>query len=252
VENKNFTIQTDVFEGPLSLLLELVQKRRIFIGDISLADIAEEFIQAMQKQPERREALAEQASFVHIAATLLLLKSKSLLPNFAMTDEEEEDAIELAKRLMLFERIRTLSSVIKGAYGNTVCFLGAGLQHNELNAPFFSPEERFSGALFLNHIRAVRAAVPKRETIEQLTIQQTVRLEDVLIDLTARVKKYAALSFKEFAKVGEASRGEVVVRFIALLELVKRGFLQARQSIPGGDIELRREEVSVPNYAPKG
>lgn len=248
MEGNSFTIQTDVFEGPLSLLLELVQKRKIFISDISLADIAEDFIQAIQKQPERKHALREEASFVQVAATLLLLKSKSLLPNFAMTDEEEEDALELAKRLALFERVRVRASAIKASYGNAPYVLGAGLKHSECNDPIFSPEERFSGTLFLDHIRAVRAAVPKREPIEQLTIKQTIRLEDVLSDMTDRVKKYAALSFKEFARVGEASRGEIVVRFIALLELVKRGFLEARQSVPGGDIELRREEVSVPNY----
>jgi len=248
VERQDYTIQTSVFEGPLSLLLELVQKRKIFINDIALADIAEEFIQMMQDE-QTSDELSKEASFIHMAATLLLLKSKSLLPNFIITDEEEESTLDLARRLEMFERIRSYASHLESIYGKQIYGIGSVEPRDDLLSPVFSPEERFNGTLFLERVMRVRGALPKKSEPEHFSVKQTVRLEDVLSDLSKRIKKHVALSFREFAQMGEASRGDIVVHFIALLELVKQGFIEADQHENRGDIELRHKEVSVPNYS---
>lgn len=248
MEREDHTIQTSVFEGPLSLLLELVQKRKIFINDIALADIAEEFIQMMQNEQTGRE-LSKEASFVQTAATLLLLKSKSLLPHFVITDEEEESTLDLARRLEMFERIRSYASHLESVYGKQIYGRGGEMSRGNLEEPLFSPEERFSGALFLERVLRVQGGLPKKEEPQHVRVKQTVRLEDVLSDLSKRIKKHVALSFREFAHIGEASRGDIVVHFIALLELVKQGFVEAEQHEGRGDIELRHKEISVPNYS---
>ncbi|MEX0909920.1 MAG: segregation/condensation protein A [Candidatus Paceibacterota bacterium] len=247
MKKEDFTVQTSIFEGPLSLLLELVQKRKIFISDIALADIAEEFIVLIQK--EDNKGLSKEASFIQIASTLLLLKSKSLLPHFDITDDEEESALGLARRLEMFEKIRSYASLVDALYGQQIHFEGHKEKNEELNASIFSPEERFSKELFLERVMRVRDNLPTRNEPPRIAIKQTVRLEDVLDNLSKRIKKYVALSFREFAQVGETSRGDVVVHFIALLELIKQGFLEARQSEASGDIELRHKEIAVPNYS---
>lgn len=248
MERDVHTIQTSVFEGPLSLLLELVQKRKIFINDIALADIAEEFIQLMQDEQSGRE-LSKEASFIHIAATLLLLKSKSLLPHFVTTEEEEESTLDLARRLEMFERIRSYASHLESIYGKLIYGAGRAEDREDLRSPLFSPEDRFTGAFFMERLLRVRGALPKKNEPQHVSVKQTVRLEDVLSNLSRRIKKHVALSFREFAHVGEASRGDIVVHFIALLELVKQGFVEAEQHEKRGDIELRHKEISVPNYS---
>lgn len=248
MENENLTIKTSVFEGPLSLLLELVQKRKVFINDIALADIAEEFIATIQNK-EGGNVLEREASFIQVAATLLLLKSRSLLPNFNLSPEEEESTQELARRLEMFEKVRSYASALENLYGKNV-FLNKPAEKNiEFKKSIFTPEERFSGELFLERLRVVREGLTPREMPQRVSVKQTIRLEDVIENLTKRVRKHVALSFREYAKFGESSKEDVVVHFIALLELVKQGFLDAIQSEKGGDIELRGKEIGVPNYS---
>jgi segregation and condensation protein A len=247
VKKEDFTVQTNVFEGPLSLLLELVQKRKVFISDIALAEIAEEFLGLIQNKKDK--SLSREASFVQVAATLLLLKSKSLLPHFEITEDEEESTLGLAQRLEMFERVRSYASLIGALYGQQIHLEGHTEKREELTSPLFSPEERFTKDFFLEKIVRLQDNLPSKEEPEHVSIKQTVRLEDVLVSLSGRIKKYVSLSFREFAQVGESSRDDVVVHFIALLELVKQGFLEARQVETGGDIQLRHKEITVPNYS---
>ncbi len=89
----SFAVKTEVFEGPLELLLELVEKRKLLINDISLAPVTDEYMQAVSQMQEM--SLPGTAQFVVLAATLLLIKSKSLLPIHYLTDQEESSIDEI-------------------------------------------------------------------------------------------------------------------------------------------------------------
>lgn len=243
MEQGTFTISTPSFEGPLSLLLELVQKRKVFISDISLAEVADEFINAV-KSEER--SLAEDARFVSVAATLLLIKSKSLLPNFTLTAEEEESAEELRDRLVAFELLRLKSRVVEGLYGKNILSQSKALKDERI---FFMPDKNISATSMRERLRILKDGLPQRHLPERVSVKQTLRLEDVLVSMSRRIRRHLAGSFKEFARVGEAPKRDVVVHFIALLELIKEGFVEAHQDSLGGDIELRHQEVAVPNYS---
>jgi segregation and condensation protein A len=87
------TVKTAVYEGPLDLLLELIEKRKLLINDISLASVTDEYISrvnSMESLP-----VGETAEFVALAATLLLIKSRSLLPTLILNDDESRDIKEL-------------------------------------------------------------------------------------------------------------------------------------------------------------
>lgn len=239
-----FTISTPEFEGPLSLLLDLVQKRKVFINDISLAEVTDEFIDFIK---EDDETLSQNASFIAVAATLLLIKSRSLLPNFTLTAEEEESAEELKERLQALEILREKSQVIESLFGKNILALRKATKGRPES--IFIPDERINKELLSERVKFISDHLPQREMPERVSVKQTIRLEDVLSSLMKRVKKHVAYSFREFAKIGEAPKQEVVVRFVALLELVKQGFLEAEQKELAGDIELRHQEVAVPNYS---
>lgn len=243
MEESAFTISTPNFEGPLSLLLELVQKRKVFISDIALADIADEFIQVVKAE---NRTLAEDARFVSVAATLLLIKSKSLLPHFELSVEEEESAEELRERLIAFAALRKRGKLVEKLFAKNI-LMSRKVPRDEVE--IFVPEKATTPNLLHERILFVRAHLPARELPERVSVKQTLRLEDVLANLSLRIKKYVALSFKEFAQIGKAPKRDVVVHFIALLELVKQGFLEAHQKEPGGDIELKRQSITVPNYS---
>ena len=99
-----FSVKTDVFEGPMELLIELIEKRKLLINDISLASVTDEYMQRvaiMEQNP-----LKETTQFVVLAATLLLIKSKSLLPILDLTPEEEESIEDLQYRLKQYAIFR--------------------------------------------------------------------------------------------------------------------------------------------------
>ena len=85
---EQFEVKTSAFEGPLDLLLDLVEKRKLLINDISIAEVTDEYMRQVSLMQEL--SLPNTAQFVALAATLLLIKSKSLLPVLELTQEEEE------------------------------------------------------------------------------------------------------------------------------------------------------------------
>ena len=99
-----FTIKTDSYEGPFEVLLDLIEARKLLVNDLALANITEDFIQHVRAQATF--PVEETAHFIHIAATLLLIKSKSLIPDLALTDEESADVEDLKRRLEAYEKVR--------------------------------------------------------------------------------------------------------------------------------------------------
>src|ERR1700675_2175012 len=98
------SIKTPVYEGPLELLLELIEKRKFLINDISLAAVTDEYIARVNAAVEL--PVGETAEFVALAATLLLIKSRSLLPQLELTSDESRDIKELEYRLALYQIIK--------------------------------------------------------------------------------------------------------------------------------------------------
>ena len=118
------------FEGPLGLLLSLIEDRKLFINEISLAQVADDYIgylKNLQDLPPERK-IANVSYFVLVAATLILIKSKSLLPNLALTEEEEEKIGDLERRLKLYQIIKKASVNIKNNFRGKIVFnINAGL-----------------------------------------------------------------------------------------------------------------------------
>ena len=101
------TVKTSVYEGPLEVLLELIEKRKLLINDISLASVTDEYIARVNTMPHL--PVGETAEFISLAATLLLIKSRSLLPNLQLSEEESRDIKELEYRLALYQLIKEAS-----------------------------------------------------------------------------------------------------------------------------------------------
>src|SRR3990167_5690510 len=107
----SYTVRTQVFEGPLDLLLELVTKRKLFVNDVSLAQVTDDFIRYIDERGEI--PLGESAEFILVASTLMLIKSRSLLPMLELTEEEEESIHDLENRLALYARTKELAVELK-------------------------------------------------------------------------------------------------------------------------------------------
>jgi len=238
-----YTVKTPVFEGPLELLLNLIEKRKLFVSDISLAEVADDFISYVNSHPDM--PVDESSQFVLVASTLVLIKSKSLLPNLKLTPEEEESIDDLEERLRLYERFRELSLFIKSLFG-----------HNRMFAPekelprvqVFAPSSDMTLSNLSGAMRQVIADLPKPNAEKpKTTVTKTISLEDMIDRLQNRIERALSLSFKDFT--GESSnRVDVIVGFLALLELVKQGNIEAKQDADFADISIESRDVHTPKY----
>ena len=247
-----FHIKTPVFEGPLELLLSLIEKRKVFISDISLADVADEYM-AFVKQLEHFP-LKEAAQFVLIASTLVLIKSKSLLPEFTLTQEEEADIKDLEERLRVYQRVQQLSKEIGLRFGTHILFPRA---HTSLyREAVFAPHESITTNALIDALHGVIARLPKKEVLKKVIVEKIMSLEDMMKNLSERIGHALKLRFSDIAKThahSNATEREVrvntIISFLAMLELVKQGILAVRQHQTFSDIEMETETVTTPSYA---
>lgn len=238
-----FQIKTEVFEGPLDLLLNLIEKRKLFINDIALSKVADDYIAYLQNQ--EKFPIAQSADFLVIASTLLLIKSRSLLPNLNLTDEEQKDIGDLERRLKIYQRIKDLSRHIKERFGKEIVFMAEPRKA----IPVFSPDQTMTKENLLNAIISVIKALPKvAENIPKAVVKKVISLEEMIENLTARIQSSIKVSFREFAKVGKEERVNVIISFLAMLELVKQGIVNVKQDNEFADIEMETQQAGLPHY----
>lgn len=238
---EHFHIKTGVFEGPLSLLLSLIEERKLLINDVSLAQVTDDYIayvQSLDNLPTEQSA-----NFILIASTLLLIKSKSLLPTLDLTGEEEASIDDLETRLRLYQRFRELAASLRELYGSSVIYPRGGEIGGE---PLFAPDKKTTTATLLACVRSVLAGLPKGELLPKAVVKQVMSIEEMIDRLAKRVAEKISMSFREFS--GNADKVHVIVTFLAMLELVKQGIVSARQDGTFSDITIESEGIGTPNY----
>lgn len=245
-------VKTPLYEGPLDLLLELIEKRKFLINDLSLAAVTDEYISRVSSMDEL--PVSETAEFVALAATLLLIKSRSLLPTLTLSPDESRDIKELEYRLAVYQLLKDAARELGSATKRPYLYEG--------RAPEPEPQFLFDTAITLQSLREAAQTLidgfPKTLSLPKVVVKKIASLEETIERLAARVSSAFALSFKEFSGMGKAGaknqeelaqmKHTVIVSFLALLELVKQGIIQAQQHTEFGDITLQSDAMSVPTY----
>lgn len=265
----SYRVSTQVYSGPFDLLLQLVTRQKVDIGAISISEVAEQYL----AEAERIEALdLDVASdFLLVAATLLDIKAASLVPQEAPSksvddDEDDEDLEELsaldgdALREVLIQRLIAYKQ-FKGA----AAALGARMQaESRMHPRVAGPDPEFLGLMpdYLAGITLRGLAVicadldGKRQTF--LLEAEHVAPHRVPLDLTvASVDRFTmahqTCTFRELLD-GDATTEQLVVTFLAMLELAKRGSLTLNQDEIFGTIQINRvegAEAYVPGEGPE-
>ena len=263
----SYRVSTQVYSGPFDLLLQLVTRQKVDIGAISISEVAEQYL----AEVERIEALdLDVASdFLLVAATLLDIKAASLVPQEAprkTDDDDDEDLEELsaldgdALREVLIQRLIAYKQ-FKGA----AAALGARMQaESRMHPRVAGPDPEFQGLMpdYLAGITLRGLAVicadldGKRQTF--LLEAEHVAPHRVPLDLTvASVDRFTmahqTCTFRELLD-GDATTEQLVVTFLAMLELAKRGSLTLSQDKIFGTIQINRvegAEAYVPGEGPE-
>ncbi|OHA08805.1 MAG: hypothetical protein A3B37_00440 [Candidatus Sungbacteria bacterium RIFCSPLOWO2_01_FULL_59_16] len=237
-----YQIKQEKFEGPLDLLLELIQEQKLSVNEISLAKVTDEFIAYLKEFETQgggdQEVLAE---FLVIAAQLLLIKSRSLLPQFQASAEEEASIAELEDRLAKYKRVKELAEELgRLAAGGPKSFSREAYAGRPAA---FLPPKRFTTAMLEAAFRAALATIPKVERIIEEKLKKVISLEEKIRELQRFLQGKVERAFSELVS-GAKEKVEVIVSFLALLELAKQKLISVEQ---GGLFE----EIRIRNTAPK-
>lgn len=234
----NYKVQTPVYEGPLDLLLTLIERAELDITAISLAAVTDQYLEHLRNVEEQQPD--EISSFLVIAAKLVQIKSEALLPRPPEREPGEEDPGQtLVEQLKLYKRYKEIALWLEERQAQGLrTFLRVA------PPPKVEPKLDLSNLTLEGLLAAAEAAFAKeREKKPLATIitppRVTIREKIELITKTLRNIQRATFSGLIADK---ASRVEIVVTFLALLELIKRYRVTARQERLFGDIEFERSE----------
>ncbi len=239
---ESFSIKTDAFEGPLELLLDLVEKRRLLINDISLAKVTDEYLQHVSAMQQL--SLPNTVHFVALAATLLLIKSKSLLPVLELTEEEEEGIEDLEARLRLYKIYRDAAEVISFQFGQKVSH---ERQYQRATTPLFVTDGFTTTTALHEAIHEVLQALPIKEVKPKVQVRTVISLEEMIDRLHRRIEEHMKVRFSELV-ADSTEKVHVIVGFLAILESVKQGSILVAQIERFADIEIEKESISIPRY----
>ncbi len=233
-----YIISLDQFQGPLDLLHQLVEKRKLQINTISLAKVTADYIAHIQKMSA--VPAEEIARFVHIASILIFIKSKSLLPLLEYTKEEEGDVVILEERMKLFDYIRThaipaLSTWRRRSF--PVC------PPRQVRNVIFSPDASCTVEGLQRNARAVINDLSFLKTPPRRNVGRVISLGEVIENVLTTVSERIRTSFREFSS--GRNKEEKILSFLAILELMRKDLLLARQDGQFDDILLVKEEQNT-------
>ena len=225
------------FEGPLDVLLDMIEARKLSISSVSLANIADEYIKHIKSLADF--PIEEVANFLVVASTLMLIKSRSLLPSLELDKEEEGDIRDLEERLKILARIRELSKNIKASWAYNPMFSREAMHGFDFG--FIEPKGITHEGIFKSLENLIKS-FPKIQSLPSKTLEKIVSIEEKMLELVGRLTQKLKASFQEI--VGSKNKMEVIIGFLAVLELIKQGALLVEQNERFGKIEMERNKES--------
>jgi segregation and condensation protein A len=230
-----YTVQLPVFAGPLDLLLQLIERDELDITKVALAQVTDQFL-AHTKILETLN-IADLADFLVVAARLILIKSEALLPRpVERAPGEEDPGDELARQLIAYKRYKEIA-------GNLHEREAAGLKTYLRLAPPPKVEAKLdlSGLTPEHLLEAVRRALalrPDQPELGTVVAPPRVTIRDQIRMIARAVREQGGRVVFQRLLAHAQTRMEIVVTFLAVLELIKRRKLEARQEKMFGEIEL--------------
>jgi segregation and condensation protein A len=237
-DQPTYTVNTPVYEGPLDLLLQLIERAELDITKLALAEVTDQFLNYLSQMQER--AADEVSAFIVIASRLVQIKSEVLLPRPPIREPGEDDPGEaLARQLIAYKRFREIANILEEREE-------AGLR----TYLSLAPPPKIEGILDLSDItlddlwvtaRSVFSRIETQSSLINASTPPRITIRQKIGKITILLKSQKNITFFSLLE-DRKSRIEIVVTFLAILELIKRKFIQAHQEILFSDINLEASD----------
>ncbi len=233
-----YKVSLEKFSGPLDLLLSLIEEKKLEISEISLSAVTDQFLEYLKKMSaqggEYQRILAD---FLVIASRLILIKSRSLLPNLVLTQEEEGDIKELEERLKVYQQIKLLGRELgKWAKERPPYFS----REYFLNLPVvFYPSKNLNKEGLLSIYESFLKTLPQLEKLEEQSMARIITLEEKIEELMNRISAAAEMSFNEISSSSK-EKIDVILMFLAVMMLFRKKILEVSQDKLFGEIKVKK------------
>lgn len=247
----DLSVKLEVFEGPLDLLLHLLEKNKVSIYDITIVEITDQYLAYIRQM--QRQDLNVMSEFMVMAATLLDIKARWLLPKQEEEDGEEEDPrAELVEQLLQYKMYKYMAMELKDRQLDA--------ERQMYKVPTIPDEireyeppvdlEQLTEGLNLKILHGIFESVMKRQEDKVDPIRsrfgriekEEISLEEKMASMDGFLRNHRSFSFRELLE-RQSSKVEIVVTFLAVLELMKTGRICARQDETFGDIQILVKNV---------
>lgn len=234
----SYKVITPVYEGPLDLLLQLIERAELDITKLALAQVTDQYLEHLRQM--QIQAPEEVSAFIVIAAKLIQIKSEALLPRPPIRDSGEEDPAEaLARQLIAYKRYREIANILEdrevSGFRTYLRLASPPKIETTLDLSDITLEDLVLAAENIFSQTENQDSLDDAKTPPRITIRQKIKRITGLLKLKKTTTFYSLLE-------GDHSRLEVVVTFLAILELIKRRFINAHQDILFSDINLEATE----------
>lgn len=226
------SLELKQFTGPLDLLIQLLDERKLSIAEVSLSEVTEQYLEYLGDITD--EQANEIADFLVIATRLLLLKSRTLLPQFA---PEEDEGPSLEDQLRLYKLFVEASTHVNDRWlapGRSIFRIEPPRRHDR----FIAPKNATLELLYQSMVQLLNRLAPPNP-LPKSFIDKAVSMGQKIDAIRALLKKRKTIGFQELLS-DTGNRTEIIVSFLALLELVKGHVIGLRQNGEFGEIVVER------------
>lgn len=230
-------VKIDKFQGPLSLLLHIIEREELDITTLSLAKIADEYLEYIKNC---KEILPESmADFLLMAAKLLYIKSKALLP-YLISEEDQKEIDDLESKLKMYKEFVGLSAKIQKIIGRKKFSFSRPINKNSRRLilgddEFFAPKNTSASILQQSFQKVLDKLEALEEKLEEKTIISEVSIEERISFIKNTISQKIKLNFSKILREAK-TRTEIIVNFLAVLELAKQKEIIFKQDDLFGEI----------------
>jgi len=229
-----YQFKLEKFEGPLDLLLELIEKEKLNITELSLANVTDQYLEHIKNNANIH--LDNLAEFLSVASKLILIKSRALLPMLKFTEEEEAEIKDLTEQLAAYKKFKEAAEVLgKIAEKGKISYSREGFSGVK---SFFYPPENINIFDLKKYFSAVLSEIPVVEKLEEEVVREVMTLEEKINDLQNVLRQKVETYFSELT-VNATDKVDVIVSFLAMLEMVKQRIIHVEQDELFQDIKLK-------------
>ncbi|MDI6778059.1 MAG: segregation/condensation protein A [Patescibacteria group bacterium] len=230
-----YNVKIPKFEGPLDLLLELIEEQKLDITEMSIAKVAGDYLEFVRS--EENISLENLAEFVNIASKIILIKSRSILPTLEVKEDEEKEIKDLEEQLRLYKKFKEAGNKIefllkdkKKLYSRDY-LLGI--------SSVFAPPKNLNAFDLKKTFQKIIDQIILPEKLPKEAVRDIITLEDKINELQKTLEARVELSFSQM-KASAHDKIEVIVSFLALLELVKQRIVAVEQSKIFSEIKISK------------